>query len=499
MSQPQFGSSQNPGSGSSPGQVFGDYALLERLSDSKTGAVWRAQHRVTGGVVAVKMLSQAAMTSATMIERFGRQVQIMTQLRHPNLIIAYDGGRLDGIPYLVMEYIEGQDLRTLVKQRGPFSVREAVEYVIQAAAGLHCAHAHGIWHRNVKPGNLLLDRAGAVRVTGFGLAHVEPSEDQGNAALTIQGQAMGTGDYMAPEQTLDARSVDARADVYSLGCTLCMLLTGRPPYRAKTWVELVGAHLTAPIPSLSAGRSDVPPALDGVFQKMLAKRPEDRYASMEEVIAALRESLATSAAAWQGEPSGDLPTMAWPGPQAPGAPPVPSPGLQTPPSAFPPAPQPDLSDVPWPAAQQPAFPQPELPNVLWQAPQGSAQPAFPQPDLPDVAWPTPQGAATAPLAPAAPPGLAPGFPSPPATGAAWPDLPSPVWPAAQEPTMAYGAAPGAPAPPGPLDAPYARPAKPRAKSPRWAMGLLVYGTSAVMGIVLAYFLVKLLLPGNRLP
>jgi serine/threonine protein kinase len=250
-----------------------------------------------------------------------------------------------------MEFIEGQDLRSLVKQRGPFPVREAVEYVIQAGAGLACAHARGIWHRNVKPGNLMVDRSGVIRVTGFGLAHVEASEEAGSAALTIQGQAMGTGDYMAPEQTLDAGSVDARADIYSLGCTLCMLLTGRPPYRATSWEQMVGAHLTAPIPSLTEARGDVPQALNDLFQKMLAKQPADRYGSMEEVIAALRGSLVSATPAWP-EPEGpatpalpptdisspltseiglpDLPPVSWPEPDMGGMPAVPPPGFYSP-------------------------------------------------------------------------------------------------------------------------------------------------------------------------
>jgi serine/threonine protein kinase len=352
-------------------QAFGDYLLVERLSESKTGTVWKAQHRPTGGTVAVKMLSRAAMTSNTMVERFRRQVAIMAELVHPNLVISYEGGRLDGVPYLVMEYIEGQDLRSRVKQRGPLSVEEAVEYISQAAAGLGCAHARGIWHRNVKTGNLMVDRSGVIRVTGFGLAHVE-SEDEGNVALTVQGQAMGTGDYMAPEQALDSSSVDARADIYGLGCTLCMLLTGRPPYKAASFVQMVEAHLSAPIPSLRAARADVPVALDAVFQKMLAKRPEDRYRSMDEVVTALRGSL-TGAGAW-ADLGPVLPAVAWPAPQEPTPPTVawPAPQALAPSSAAWPAPQePVLPSVAWPSPQEPALSADLGSNALWNAPLSS--------------------------------------------------------------------------------------------------------------------------------
>jgi serine/threonine protein kinase len=481
MSQPEYGSSQGGGSGGSSGQVFGDYALVEQLSESKTGTVWKAQHRVTGGTVALKMLSRAAIQSNTMIERFRRQVQIMAELRHPNLVNAYEGGRLEGVPYLVMEYIEGQDLRTLVKRRGPFSVQEAVEYVIQAAAGLACAHARGIWHRNVKPGNLMVDRSGMIRVTGFGLAHVEASEDEGNVALTIQGQAMGTGDYMAPEQTLDARSVDARADVYSLGCTLCMLLTGKPPYKATSWEQMVGAHLTAPIPSLSAARRDVPPALDAVFQKMLAKRADDRYGSMEEVIGALRGAMATAA-----PPAPHAP--AWPNLQGP---------------AMPAAPRPDLSDIPLPD-----LPGLGLPPLVTPGPQSPATPAgaWPAP-LPDTYPLAPSPGLQTPAAPTSawpdlPPAPLPGPQAPAVPTSAWPDLPQATWPDPMAGAMPAGPSPDFRAPPveaGPLDASYLKMVRPEPKIPRWVLSVAGYIVSAIVGLCLAYFLIKALVPGSHLP
>jgi serine/threonine protein kinase len=352
-------------------QPFGDYLLLEPISESKTGTVWKAQHRPSGGTVAVKTLSRAAMTSNTMVERFRRQVEIMTELMHPNLIISHDGGRLDGVPYLAMEYIEGQDLRTRVKQRGPLPVQEAVEYISQAAAGLGCVHARGIWHRNVKTANLMVDRSGVIRVTGFGLAHVE-SLDDGNVALTVQGQAMGTGDYMAPEQAMDSSSVDSRADIYGLGCTLCMLLTGRPPYKAASFVQMVEAHLSAPIPSLRAVRADVPAALDAVFQKMLAKRPEDRYGSMQEVVTALRGSLTGAGAL--GDLGPVLPSVAWPAPQEPATPAAawPAPQASAPPTAAWPAPQePVLPSAAWPSPQEPGLSADLSSNALWNDPLSS--------------------------------------------------------------------------------------------------------------------------------
>jgi serine/threonine protein kinase len=394
------------------------------------------------------MLSRAAMTSATMVERFRRQVQIMAQLRHPNLIVAYEGGRLEGVPYFTMEYIEGQDLRSQVKRGGPLPVQEAVEYTIQAAAGLACAHAQGIWHRNVKPANLMVDRSGSIRVTGFGLAHLNADPEERAITLTLQGQAMGTGDYMAPEQTLDASSVDARADVYSLGCTLCMLLTGRPPYRANSWEKMVGAHLTAPIPSLPAMRPEVPQALDAVFQKMLAKQPRDRYASMEEVIAALRGAMAPGAAVPPGLLGTDLPTVAWPEPQVPGMPVAPAPDAQSP--VGPAVAWPDLPTVAWPEPQAPGIPVAQSPG----------EPSDAWPDVPTVAWPEPQGSAV-PLVP--------------------PDLPA-----------STGSA-------GPLGPDFFEKVKDKPRIPRWVIRAVGYGTAVALGLALGWLLMRWLLGGIGLP
>ena len=185
--------------------------------------------------------------------------------------------------------------------RAPLGVEEAVRYTIQAAAGLAAAHQQGVCHRNIKPANLLLDREGVIKIVGFTLAHVEAGGAASEAGvddnLTRQGQVIGTFDYMSPEQAMDSSSVDRRADIYSLGCTLYWLLTGQPPYAAKAGMPQILAHRTRPIPSLCAARPEVPAAIDRVFQKMLAKTPAGRYASMQEVIADLEAGLAAVAPA----------------------------------------------------------------------------------------------------------------------------------------------------------------------------------------------------------
>ena len=198
--------------------------------------------------------------------------------------------------YLAMEYVEGSDLATVVKERGPLPVQQAVECILQAARGLQYAHGKGIVHRDIKPGNLFLNNEGTVKILDMGMALIAGAEAAlgGAERLTTTGQVMGTCDYMAPEQSLDTHQADARADIYSLGCTFYRLLTGSPPYQGETFAKLFLMHLESPIPSLCAVRPEVPAALDVVCQRMLAKKPEDRYQSMAEVIGELEAVLGVS-------------------------------------------------------------------------------------------------------------------------------------------------------------------------------------------------------------
>ena len=277
--------------GEADGSVFGEYVLLDRLGGDSTGGIYKARHRTMGRVVALKTLSPQAVQSPEALARFRRKVRILAQLNHPNLVAAYDAGQREGTHFLIMEYVDGQDLRTLVKGHGPLPVRHALSYIAQAAAGLGYAHAYGVTHRNVKPSNLLVDRRGVVKVIGLGLARVDleetPEEVSFGEEMTATGRVMGTFDYMAPEQTVDSSRVDHRSDIYALGCTMCTLLAGRPPYREKSQIKKVLAHRQGPIPSLFELRPEVPFALDTLFRRMLAKQPEDRPQSMDEVTAGL--------------------------------------------------------------------------------------------------------------------------------------------------------------------------------------------------------------------
>ena len=211
-------------------------------------------------------------------------------------MIAYDADEAGGTHFLVMEYVDGTDLSSLVKKRGPLPLDQALDCILQAARGLEYAHQHGVVHRDIKPANLLLDRQGTVKILDMGLARLDSAGGQQDQ-LTGTGQIMGTVDYMAPEQALDTKHADARADIYSLGVTLWYLLTGRPLFDGETTVEKLMAHQTKPVPSLRSACPDVSPELEAVFAKMVAKTPEARYQTMAEVIADLERCRSGAAAA----------------------------------------------------------------------------------------------------------------------------------------------------------------------------------------------------------
>ncbi len=275
-------------SGSTTPLVLGDYVLLGKIGAGGMGQVFKAQHRHMKRLVAVKLLPAAVTKDEATVKRFQREVEAAAKLSHPNIVHANDAGVQRGVWYLVMEYVEGRDLSALVKERGPLAVNEAVDCILQAARGLAFAHGKGVIHRDIKPANLLLGNDGIVKILDMGLARIET---EGNAAtqaeLTGTGTIMGTVDYMAPEQGMSTKHADARADIYSLGCSLYYLLSGKATYDGETVAAKLVAHHTHPIPDLAKVQADVPPPLEAIFKKMVAKRIEDRYQTMSEVIADL--------------------------------------------------------------------------------------------------------------------------------------------------------------------------------------------------------------------
>lgn len=249
-------------------RTLGKYELKRKIGSGGMGDVYMARHIELNHKVAIKVLANNHHEVA--IKRFLRESKILANLKHPNIIVAYDAGHEADVHFLVMEYGEGQDLSSIVKKEGPLQIDKAVDYISQAARGLSYVHHKGIVHRDVKPSNLLLDHTGMIKILDLGLAKFFKYREN----LTKAGSFMGTLDYMAPEQADDKRIVDHRADIFSLGCTLYTLLTGKPCCRGKD----------SPSPSLRMARGDVSPDLDAIFQKMVSPLRRNRYQLMEEVL-----------------------------------------------------------------------------------------------------------------------------------------------------------------------------------------------------------------------
>ena len=264
---------------------LGEYLLIDRIGDGGQGDVYRAKHRTMDRVVAIKMLRDAG-EDADSQRRFDREVRTAARLSHPNIVVAHDAGKVGRQPYLVMEFIEGLDLQKHVRRQGPLAPAQAVDFVRQAGLGLQYAHDQGVVHRDIKPANLLLDRRGRVKILDMGLARWE-SPDADDRSLTGTHLGMGTLDFMAPEQAESARRAGPPADIYSLGATLWYLLTGRPLYEADTVFGRVIAHRERAIPSLRDRIPEASPELDAVFRRMVAKKPQARYASVAAVLQAL--------------------------------------------------------------------------------------------------------------------------------------------------------------------------------------------------------------------
>lgn len=272
--------------------IVGEYILLDHIARGGMGQVFRARHCVMQRDVAIKFMLPSHEDDDETSKRFRREVQTASKLSHPHIVTALDAGQRDGMCYLVMEYVDGVTLSKFVQTRGPMSVDQTVDCILQAALGLEYSHEHGIVHRDIKPTNLLLTNDGKIKILDMGLARIQPaissSADPELDQLTEKGQLLGTIDFMAPEQALDPRGVDKRADIYSLGCTMYYLLTGESPFHGDSATTRLVAHRESPIPTLFDVRPDIPNALDQCFFRMMAKDVKDRYQDMGDVIRDLR-------------------------------------------------------------------------------------------------------------------------------------------------------------------------------------------------------------------
>ena len=274
-----------------PGSTLGNYKILELLGQGAMGQVFKAEHRTMKRLVALKVIAPKPDWIGESLKRFRREIETVARLSHPNIVAAYDANEVEGMHYLAMELVDGVDLGRRVHDGGPLPVDLAVGYVAQAARGFEHAHRAGIVHRDIKPGNLMVNSKGVVKILDLGLASWRTTTGPANEPLTQTGQVFGTAEYMAPEQSQNAKAADARSDVYSLGCTLWFLLTGESIYSGgKNLMANVMAHRQRPIPSLRQANASISPALEAVFIRMVAKTPEARYQSMNDVATAL-ESL----------------------------------------------------------------------------------------------------------------------------------------------------------------------------------------------------------------
>lgn len=267
---------------------LGSYELIERLGRGGMGEVYRARHVHLDKLVAVKLIASDVTPSPDLAARFRREALAAGRVEHPNLVRATDAGEADGALFLAMELLQGEDLNHRTNRLGPLPVAEACDAIRQAALRLHQAHAQGLVHRDVKPHNLFRTEDGVVKVLDLGLARL-----RGGSSIpgsTHAGGFMGTADYAAPEQFLDASAVEAPADIYALGCTFFQLLTGAAPFGDETHattISKMNAHLSEAPPDLRRLRPDVPAPLLQLTARMLAKKPEDRPGTAAEVADAL--------------------------------------------------------------------------------------------------------------------------------------------------------------------------------------------------------------------
>lgn len=273
------------------GFLLGRYRLRELLGRGEMSSIYLAEHSMMKRCCAIKVLPAHKVKDTSYLGRFQREAQAVAALDHPNIVRAFDVDVVvDGgheIHFLVMEYVDGKDLEKTLESRGKFSVVDAVDVVRQAAEGLAHAHEAGLIHRDIKPGNLLIDSKGTVKVLDLGLARFFRETEGESLTIKHDEKVLGTADYLAPEQAVDSHAVDERADIYSLGCTLYFVLAGRPPFTEGTLVQRLLAHQTKPPTPIRTLRPEVPESLAAIIDRMMQKRREDRFQKAAEVAESL--------------------------------------------------------------------------------------------------------------------------------------------------------------------------------------------------------------------
>jgi len=274
-----------PDASAGPLGLLGEYLLLNRIGAGGMGEVFRAEHRTMNRHVAVKILSRKIAGSPQLLERFFHEIRAVAKLMHPNIVTAFDAGSQNGVHFLVMELVEGEMLSRRVARLGPLSTVEVVHVLHQAADALDYAHRMGIVHRDIKPGNMMLTHEGRLKILDFGLATFNKSAGENTPQKKM---FMGTPEYMSPEQVEHPDSVDGRSDLYSLGATLFYMISGRTMFSGEQ-MQVALAQLRLKPPALYEVRSDVDLRLDAIFQRLVAKNPDDRFSTAAELSKVLQQ------------------------------------------------------------------------------------------------------------------------------------------------------------------------------------------------------------------
>ncbi len=277
--------------GKHKGFRLGKYKLLGQIGKGGMSSVYLAEHELMKRRVAVKVLPQNRVGDASYLERFRLEARAVAKLDDPNIVRAYDIDNEGNIHYIVMEYVDGQDLHQIVSQQGPLDFDVAADYITQVANALQHAHEMGLVHRDIKPANCLVDRHETVKLLDLGLAKLT-EDDQTSLTMANEENVLGTADYLAPEQALNSHGADARSDIYSLGCTLYFLLTGRPPFPEGSISERLLKHQTTTPDSIFKIRPDAPPSLVDICERMMAKKPDERFQSASELAKYMTDWLA---------------------------------------------------------------------------------------------------------------------------------------------------------------------------------------------------------------
>jgi len=279
------------------GFFLGPYKLLSRVARGGMSSIYAARHRDSGEVHALKVLPPARTNQASYLPRFQREAAMTQRLQHPNIVRVFgvfsESDGQDAVHFMAMELLSGRDLFEIVNTDGPLPCRQTAEFIRQAALGLEFAHQAGMVHRDIKPGNLFVTGDGQVRILDLGLAQDFDSEE--NLTRDFNERVLGTADYLAPEQAADSHTVDGRADIYSLGCSLYFLLTGQPPFTEGTLVQRLVAHQKNTPPPLSQFRNDIPEELAAIVSAMMVKNRNQRIGSAAEVANRLARFLADTA------------------------------------------------------------------------------------------------------------------------------------------------------------------------------------------------------------